>query len=118
MFDAETKEDLASLIPTATELWGSRVKWFKGFREHAVENLPDELNAFIGDKNGGSRVTKSQLRRYLAAPFLISIGWDDNLQSVAFSFSGGETKFMADYVIEAQATLSDGFTEWEIVSLV
>lgn len=116
-FDAESKAELEELLPAANRFWRSRARWFKAFREYAVEELLPTLNGFLDSGEDDPRqVTATQLRAVLTMPFTVAFRRDDD--DGCFELSGGDDDVLQEYCIEASGKLDTGFTDGDVVSLM
>ena len=116
-FEAETKEELEELLPTAEQFWRDRENWFKTFHDHVVAKFLKKLN----DRKPVEEtkdLSKTELSDCVAVPFAVNFYFDDTAKCCAFSVSAGNTKVMFEYVVQAHATLKKGFKNWELVSLI
>ena len=118
-FVVESKEQLQALLPIAVKFWRSRTRWFKAYREYAVEELLTTLNDFLDcGEDDPPVVTAGQLRRSLKVPFSVDFfPPDDDGGDPYFIISGGDDA-LREHCVEATGNLEDGFTEGEITSVV
>jgi hypothetical protein len=116
-FDAETKEELEDLLPTAEQFWRNREKWFSSFHDHAIKKFVKQLND-RRPEDVTELLSKAELSECVAVPFAVKFYFDDREKCCGFSISAGDTEVMFEYIIEARATLQKGFKKWELISLI
>lgn len=118
-FDAEARDSLEQMLPTAHRFWRARVRWFKAYREYAVEELLPRLNSFLDSgEDNPPRVSPNRLRAILRTPFTIEFRQEDDGDEVVFELSGGDDDALQEHCLEAVGTLDAGFTDGDVVSLL
>lgn len=114
---AESNEELRDLLPCALRFWRSRARWFKAFRDYAVDELLSPLNdALDWGQDHPPVVTAGELRRMLPAPFSVVIGRDDDGQTY-FEMSGGADPALHEHCLEVSGTQDEGITDGGVVAL-
>ncbi len=120
-FHAETREELATLLPFALAFWKSRVRWFKAFREYAATELLSLLNANLDyGQDDFKPVTAAQVRKLLPVPFSVQfLHESDDSEEIVFEMDGGEDQdTLQENCFEVFGTLQDGITSGDVVTLL
>lgn len=114
---AESNEELCDLLPGALRFWRSRARWFKAFREYAVDELLSPLNdALDWGQDNPPVISAGELRRMLPTPFSVVIERDDDGQ-FRFEMSGGTDRKLRDHCLEVSGTLDEGIDDGDVVAL-
>ncbi len=115
---AESSKEFDALLPTAQRFWQSRARWFKAFREYAVNELLSQLNECLDEgEDDPPVVTSNQLKALLAVPFSVVIGCDWDEGRIYFEMSGGKGAALHGHCLEVTGTLDEGIEDGDVVAL-
>ncbi|GAA5505466.1 hypothetical protein [Novipirellula caenicola] len=115
----QTRSDelLAKLTPAAHRIWMAHKSWFKKFRDYVATDRLSQFNTLLSQEEPPLTITAKQIRDSLVCPYMITIRPADDFDHLRLDFCGGggdwggNDQRLADYHVEASATLDGGFDD-------